>query len=177
MTSNDGIRDVITELLSQYNIPYYQAPYDRDLHDLCIQECKLKRYPIDKIHGKASIAKYIFCGVIIASTGYAHLKNRSTQVFIALYTAFVTWIGDTYSRDDIGVDSFNERFVTGKKQANVGLEGFDRLLRETNLHYHSIQANVIVTSGLNFVTSTILGFETREMPVSFYIEWMDDLLD
>ena len=93
-------------------------------------------------------------------------------MFIALYTAFVTWIDDTYSQDDIGVDSFNERFVTRQKQANAGLEGFDRLLRETNLHYQSIQATVIVTSSLNFVTSTILDFETQGIPVSFY-NWMD----
>jgi hypothetical protein len=168
LTSTEGIRDVIAELLSRCNISYYQTPYDRDLHDLCIQECKLKKYPIDdEIHRKASIAKYIPCGVIIASTGYAHLKkNRSTQVFIALYTAFLTWIDDTYTRDVVGVDSFNERFVTGRKQANEGLDGLDRLLRETNLHYQSIQANVILTASLNFVTSTILDFETRGMQVS-----------
>ena len=175
MTSTEDIRDVIKELLSRCNIPYCRTPYDRDLYDLCIQECKLKGYPIDKIHGKASIAKYIPCGVIIASTGYAHLKSRSTQVFIALYTAFLTWIDDTYARDVIGADSFNERFVIGRKQANEGLDGLDRLLREINLHYHGIQANVILTASLNFVTSTILDFETQGMPVSLYWNWMDDL--
>ena len=87
-------------------VTYPRTPYDHDLHDLCIQECKLKRYPIDKIHGKASIAKYIPCGIIIASTAYAHLKSRSTQVYIAIYTAFLTWADDAYSRDVIGADSF-----------------------------------------------------------------------
>ena len=90
-------------------------------------------------------------------------------MFIALYTAFVTWIDDTYVRDVIGVDSFNERFVAGRGQANEGLDGFDRLLREINLHYHGIQANVILTASLNFLTSTILDFETQGIPVSLYL--------
>jgi len=166
LTSTEGIRDVITELLSLCDIPYYRTPYDHDLHDLCIQECKLKKYPIDKIYGKASIAKYIPCGVVITSTGYAHIKNRSTQVFIALYTAFVAWIDDTYAQDVTGVDSFNERFVIGRKQANEGLDGLDRLLRETNLNYQGVQANVILTATLNFITSIILDFETQGIPVS-----------
>ncbi|KAF8815630.1 terpenoid synthase [Phlegmacium glaucopus] len=165
-TSTEDIRDVITELLSECHIPYYRTPYDRDLHDLCIQECKLKSYPIDEAHGKASILKYIPCGVIIASTGYAHLKNRSTQVFIAIYTAFLTWVDDTYTGDVRGVDTFNERFVTGQPQANEGLDGLDRLLREINLYYHGIQANIILTASLNFMTSTILEFETQGMAVS-----------
>ena len=75
-----------TEVLSRCNIPYYRTPYDiRSSWSMHSQECKLKNDPIDKIHGKDSIAKYIPCGVVIASTAYAHLKSRSTQVFIALY--------------------------------------------------------------------------------------------
>ena len=104
----------------------------------------------------------------MASAGYAHLESRPTQVFIALYNAFVIWIDDAYAQDVTGVDSFNERFVNGRQQANEGLDGFDRLLRETNLHFHGIQANVILTSSLNFSTSILLEFETQRMPVSLY---------
>ena len=167
MVSIEDIRDVITELLSQCNIPYYRTPYDHDLHDLCIQECRLKSYPIDKAHGKISILKYIPSGVIITSTAYAHIQSRSTQVFIAIYTAFVTWIDDTYTRDIVGIDDFNERFLAGQQQANAGLDGFARVLREINLYYHGVQANVILTSSLNFVTSAIVDFETQGMAVSF----------
>ena len=66
----------------------------------------------------------------------------------------------------MGLDSFNERFVTGQKQADESLDGLDRLLRETNLHYHGIQASVILTASLNYVTSIILDFETQGMLVS-----------
>ncbi|KAF8803257.1 terpenoid synthase [Phlegmacium glaucopus] len=165
-TSTEDIRDVITEMLSQCHIPYYRTPYDHDLHDLCIQECKLKGYPIDKAHGKDSILKYIPCGVIMASSAYGHLKTRSTQVFITIYTAFVTWVDDTYTEHVRGIDTFNERFVTGQQQANDVLDGLARLLREINLHYYGTQANLILTSALNFITSIILEFETKGLTVS-----------
>ena len=147
-------------------MPYYRTPYDHDLHDLCIQECKLKRYPIDKINGNCSIAKFIPSGVIIASSTYGHLKSRTTQMFIALYTAFLVRLDDAYAGDIKGLNSFNERFVNGQKQADEGLDGFDRFLRETSLHYHGIPANVILTASLNYVTSIILEYETQEMMVS-----------
>ena len=90
-----------------------------------------------------------------------------------MYTAFVAWIDDTYTQDVTGVDSFNERFLTGQQQANESLDGLARLLREINLHYHGIQANVILTASLNFVTSIILDFETKEIAVSFILNrWM-----
>jgi len=133
-------------------------------------ECKLKGYPIDKAHGKLSIIKCIPCGVIFASTSYGHLKNRSTQVFIAIYTAFLTWVDDTYVEDVRGVDIFNERFITGRDQVNEVLDGLARLLREINLHYYGIQADVILTASLNYITSIILDFETQGMTVSFYLE-------
>ena len=105
---------------------------------------------------------------MLASIAYGHLKCRSTQLFIALYTAFLVWSEDTHALDVTGLDSFNERFVTGRKQANEALDGFDRFLRETNLHYNSIQTSVILTGGLNFITAIILEFETQGILVSLY---------
>lgn len=90
-------------------------------------------------------------------------------MFVALYTAFNIWIEDT-SRAVKGVETFNERFVSGEKQANEGLQGFDRFLRETNLHYHGIQAHVIVTTSLFYMSSISLEIETQGMPVSF-LKW------
>lgn len=155
-------------------MPYSQTPYDQELHDLCIRECNLKKYPIDKIHGNSSIAKYIPLGVVITSTAYGHLKSRSIQVFVALYTAFNIWVEDT-ARNAKGVETFNERFVSGEKQANEGFHGFDRFLRETNIHYHGIQAHVIVTTTLFYMSSISLEIETQGTPVSFIFERMDDL--
>lgn len=165
--SIEDICSVTTELLSQCHIPYYRTPYDQDLHDLCIQECRLKNYPIGKAYGKASILKYIPCGVIVASTSYAHLEDRSTQVFIALYTAFLTRVGDTCTGDVGGVYAFTKRFLTGQNQANKGLDGLARLLREIDLHYYGAQAEVILTASLNFIDSTVLDYETQGIPVGF----------
>ncbi|KAF8804962.1 terpenoid synthase [Phlegmacium glaucopus] len=163
----DDIRGVITELLSQCDITYYRTPYAQELHDACIEECKLKNYPIDnELYGRASILDFIPCGVVIASAAYGHIKKLPILVYISLYTAFLTWVDDAYTGHVRGVDVFNERFITGEKQENEGLDGLARLLRETSLHYYGVQANIILTSSLNFMTSTILEFETKGMPLS-----------
>lgn len=173
MTSAEGIRDAITELLSGCNIPYSRTPYDQDLHDLCIKECNLKGYPVDsKIHGRASILKQLILGVIITSNAYSHL-SRTLQVYVALYGGFTIWIDDTFERDVMGVDSFVERFVTRKKQANAGLEGFDRFLREARDYFPGHQADVVITTSLYYVSSIILEFETRGMQVSLLNGWID----
>jgi len=91
-------------------------------------------------------------------------------VFIAIYTVFLTWVDDTYVEDVGGVDTFNERFITGWDQVNEVLDGLARLLREINLHYYGIQADVILTASLNYITSIILDSETQGMTVSIYLE-------
>jgi hypothetical protein len=95
-------------------------------------------------------------------------------VYVALYGGFTIWIDDTFERETIGVNSFVERFVTRQKQANAGLDGFDRFLRDTRSYFPGVQADVVIATSLYYVSSIILEFETRGMKVSF-IEWMDDL--
>ena len=47
----------------------------------------------------------------MATTGYAHLPNRSTRILIAVYTACGIYLDDVFQRDISVVRYFNERFV------------------------------------------------------------------
>ena len=91
-------------------------------------------YPIDKIHGKVSIAKYIPCGVFIASASYAHLRSRSTQVLIAFFIAFitVTWIDDTLVM--LFADSVLGRLCLGSSN---GLAFGSKFLCDSARHSHA----------------------------------------
>ena len=57
-------------------------------------------------------------------------------------------------------DDFQRRFFAGEKQTQCLFQAFADILREAYDHWDPVLANVLVTSGLNFVTSNLL--ETRE---------------
>lgn len=108
---------------------------------------------------------YIVVGAMIAQAAYAHLKDRSIQVYIALYTAILTYLDDKYEHHVAALTSFNERFVRGDDQADKVLQILAKLLYELPHRYSSIASSMIITSTMNYITSLILELETSEMPV------------
>ncbi|KAJ3510944.1 hypothetical protein NLJ89_g4390 [Agrocybe chaxingu] len=165
-TSPDDIRDVLNRFFERCQIRYDEFPYDIDLHNLCIEEAHKHSYPVDPSPGVPSILKALPAGVAIAATSYAHLHSRDVQVFIALYTGFLVYLDDCVTHDVSGVDMFVERFISGHPQDNDVLESLALFLRETYVYYSGIQANIIMTSTLNFITSVVLENKTQTMQPS-----------
>ncbi|RYP93663.1 hypothetical protein DL770_000194 [Monosporascus sp. CRB-9-2] len=82
------------------------------------------------------------------------------QAYIALWTWIVVQIDDVVNDIKDAVDHFQQRFFSGEPQPHPLLHAMGELLREAYDYWDPVLANILVTSALNFLTSTLL--ETRE---------------
>lgn len=159
--SLNGIRNAVTDFLARCDFSFPVTQYDRDFHNSCCDVARGKGYPVDS----PSLKPFIPGGVVMATTAYAHLQNRSTQILIALYTAFLIYIDDVYQHNVEGIDCFNERFILCKSQDDPVLDALTSLLQEFHQHFGRVASNIMITSTLNFMTSLLLDHEMQGMPV------------
>ncbi|KAF9492855.1 terpenoid synthase [Pleurotus eryngii] len=138
-------------------------PYDLGLQQECYEEA-VKRGCI--MTGKFSLLPHIPGGVVMAATAYKHLKSTETHLLIALYTAFLIFLDDTFHEDMDEVAEFNSRFITNKPNEIPNLNVFAELLRDLPKYFNTIVANIMVTSTLNLVTALSLEQEIGGMKVS-----------
>jgi hypothetical protein len=104
----------------------------------------------------------------MATTAYRHLKDESTRILIALYTAFLIYLDDVFQYDAESVAEFNKRFLQKEDQMDEVLQGFAELLLEIPHHFGSVASNMIVTATLNYVTGILLEYEVLGMPVCLF---------
>jgi hypothetical protein len=143
---------------------YQDIILDEALHTECCQEAIKRGIPMD---GKYSVLPYMDIGVAMIANAYAHIPERPTRVWICLVTAVVTGIDDHLGggQDTEDMYRFNERFVNCHTQANPVLEALDTLLRETPRYYSPLASNLLTTSILDFMSSMLLDYKTKDMQV------------
>jgi hypothetical protein len=155
-------RNVILSFLKRCDIPLPSVDYDYDFDTVCRAEAVRRGYPME---GPNSLAPFIPGGVVMVITAYAHLTDKSTRLFISLYTAFLIYTDDVFQYQVDAVREFNERFVAQKRQEDPVLDSFASLLLEFSQHFSTIASNIMITSTLNLVTALSLEYDTRGMGV------------
>lgn len=156
-------RDIIISFLERCNLPFPVVKYDKPFEKACCATARKRGYPLEGPH---TILPFMPAGVVMATTAYAHLPEKSVQIYIALYTAFLVYLDDVFQADIGAVKEFNERFAANATQENPSLQGFANLLRDdTPKHFGRVVSNLIVTSTLNLVTALLLEHETQDMVV------------
>ncbi|KII94514.1 hypothetical protein PLICRDRAFT_169261 [Plicaturopsis crispa FD-325 SS-3] len=154
-------RDVVTSLLARCSIPYTRQPYDHEFARAVYAEGTRLGYSME---GPQSIAgPFIGHGVVMATTAYAHLPDQRGQIFICLYTAFLTYAEDIYSTDVGGVAEFSERLARGQPQNDRVLDNLADLLLRAHEYFERIAANMVMSCTLNFMTSILLDHDTDGM--------------
>lgn len=150
-----NIQDAVTDFLTDCNLMFSITKYDRDFHDACCYEARTKGYPMN-------IDPYIHVGVVLSTTAYAHLGNKSTRILIALYTAFLTYLDNSFQYHMPHLYYFNQRFMLHQPQNDPILDGLTKLLYELPEHFGQVVSNTMMISTLNFMTTLLLEYETRD---------------
>jgi hypothetical protein len=135
--------------------------------NLCYDVAAKRGYIVD---GPDALKPYIPCGAFMAITSYAHIRNTSVQLWMALYTACGIYCDDKFQKDSNSAAMFCERFMRGQPQGDRALDAFVDLALETSSLFPRVRANLIVSSTLNFITSLLVDEQMQGLKVSAYAD-------
>ena len=159
----DSFRQTIHDLLLGCHVSPRRAPFDNDLHRLCLDKCQQDGVLFD-VEGEITVKEYLVPGVIMISTAYAHIP-RHLQVIVAVYAAFTLWIDDRFAAKPEPLAVFGVRFVKGEEQGDKGLDAWVKVIKELMEIYPAAQSNLICTASLNFVTAMLVEDGLQKQPV------------
>jgi len=77
-------------------------------------------------------------------------------VYITIYTLFAQCLDDQTPEGMQDIEKFHQRLCSGEPQPTIVLKGWAKLLLDAYTHWSPIPANLIVSSTLNFITSTTI---------------------
>jgi len=77
-------------------------------------------------------------------------------MYITVYTLFAQCLDDQTSEGMQDIEKFHQRLCSGEPQPNIVLKGRARLLLGAYTHWSPIPANLIISSTLDFITSTTI---------------------
>ncbi|KAK0214482.1 isoprenoid synthase domain-containing protein [Armillaria fumosa] len=151
--------NIVRSFLHQFDTTGLPSINDATLEDLCIKEGERRGYDLDVLKPALTV------GLNIAAAAYHHLSNVEVKVFIAFYSAFVTYFDDAYPDDPdtlVGVPNFTKHFASSEKQSTKMLDDFTNLLAETSQLFGQVPADFIVHAGLKFIVSLVLETQNKD---------------
>ncbi|KAJ8698754.1 hypothetical protein PTI98_005426 [Pleurotus ostreatus] len=147
------IARIVNNLLSRCDLALSSTPVDDGFLQLCLEDAATRGCPMEASPGIPSFRPWNVSGATIAYISYGHLESLPAKLFIALYTSLAVYAEDVYTDQPDLVNTFNANFVTRQPQRTAILQALDKLLGETSRHFDAVQANLITSSTLNFMTS------------------------
>jgi hypothetical protein len=161
---HNKLPDIINNFFNQTGLECPFVAYDKAFHQACEDEALSLGWSPKCIE---MVRPFLPGGVIMSITAYNHLTNHSTRIYIALYTAALICLDDTYQNNKQAIMTFNARFVNNAPEYDPALEGLSIILRQTTCHFDCIPSNIIVTATLNFVTGLSLEHDLEKTSVRF----------
>ncbi|KAJ8515776.1 hypothetical protein ONZ45_g6826 [Pleurotus djamor] len=154
MSKQLQIAPIITTLLERCSVVPRTVPVDDEFLQQCLDDAAAHGCPMDdSTPGHPSFKPWNVSGATIAFISYGHLECLSTKKYIALYTSLAVYIEDVYKDDPSLINGFNQDFIMNRPQKTSVLQAFDICIRESSAYFSPLQANLIVSSTLNFMVS------------------------
>lgn len=119
------------------------------------------------MEGDHSVRTFLRVGVVYAATTGVHLP-RPTQIWIALYTACLTYVDEIPVRFPSGIPDiylFTDRFFGRQRQGSSILDALADIIRRAPDLFQPIPSRLVMTSSLNYFTASLLEYETETMQV------------
>ncbi|KAK0197842.1 isoprenoid synthase domain-containing protein [Armillaria mellea] len=167
--------DILRSFVNYFDTTDLPSVEDAELKYLCIKEGERRGYPLDILQ------PYLTVGLNIAASAYHHLANDDVKIYIAFFTAFATYLDDTYPDDPdtlAGVADFTRHFASLEKHPIKMLENFANILAEAPRLFGEVAADFIVQGGLRYITALILEIRSKSEPthkVDRYALFLRDL--
>jgi hypothetical protein len=160
-TTISRISNILSSFLQQCNIRYpLEVKLDGTFRDTCYADA------IQRGFDMKLLKKALDVGIAIADTAYRHLTNHSTRVFVALWTALLTHVDDYYKIYADGLEDFFPRFMRQEPQRYPALDQIVTMIHEIPQHWGTISSNLILTSEMDYLTSSIIDSSIEDMKVS-----------
>ncbi|KAH6917897.1 isoprenoid synthase domain-containing protein [Coprinopsis sp. MPI-PUGE-AT-0042] len=164
--NRSAIKDVIVDFFDECNVPYQIIPFDDALFNACLDRAVQKGYPVASHSVGTGFIKSLKVGVTITRTSYGHLPDYESLIWMALWTAFVTYADDAFQDDIHHLQSFARTFLQNERHEHPVLEAFASFLRECSITFPHFVANTVISSALRFMMSIALEFEGQTSKVS-----------
>ncbi|OAX39478.1 terpenoid synthase [Rhizopogon vinicolor AM-OR11-026] len=160
-----SIRQAVASFYQRCGLKYAEVVLDEALYTECCQEAINRGFQMD---GNYPIRPYMAVGVAMFCSSFAHLPDRTTRMWICLFSAVITCVDDIPNRgqDTVHLYRFNERFANRQPQGESVLNALDTLMREVPHHYSPVVSNLITTSTLDFISSLLIEHDTKDMQIS-----------
>lgn len=161
-STKSQIGQILSGFLKDCDIAYpHDVQLDHAFRDACYADAIQRGFDL-KI-----LAKPLDVGIAIADTAYQSLGSYSTRIFIAVWTALLTHIDDAYETYSDGLDQFLDRFTRRLPQRYEVLDQVATMIDEIPQHWGIVSSNLITTSEIDYLTSTIIDRAIEGMEVGF----------
>lgn len=164
-SSSQEIARIVNNLLTRCDLTLSSTPIDEGFLQLCLEDAAAHGCPMEPSPGITSFRPWNISGATIAYISYGHLESLPAKLFIALYTSLAVYIEDVYTDQPDLVNAFNHNFVTRQPQQTAVLRAMDKLLGEIPRYFDVVQANLITSSTLNFMTSIAIEHAVDKLDV------------
>lgn len=159
----ERLQTTVKGYLTTLGDPFVYSSFDQTFYDQCIEGMVKRGWSAST---QAVIRSLLPPSIVMSLEAYPHIC-RPTQIFIAFYTAFMIFLDDTASKENLDLlMTFSKDLMQKRSHGNEVLDALAELLREIPEHYGDMGGGIILSTTLRYITSVVMEEEVSQYMVS-----------